>query len=145
MSTDVDYFRALEKPRLAQLGVNITAAAFPLMKLMPARFILDQAERTGELGKSSRIIETTSGTFGMAIALLAAARSYPLTLVTAVSLIDEPYKRRLERLGANVMVLSDEKGDGNQAGRLAQLKIAMEDEPGTFWTRQYDNAGNWLS
>ncbi|MGS1097244.1 PLP-dependent cysteine synthase family protein (plasmid) [Aquamicrobium terrae] len=145
MSFNIDYFRALETPRLAQLGPNIVAAAFPLMKLLPARFILDQAQKSGELKAGNHIIETTSGTFGMAMALLAAARSYRLTLVTAETLIDKPYKRRLELLGANVVVLEDEKGDGNQPGRLAYLKQAMEDEPGTFWTRQYDSPGNWLS
>lgn len=145
MSVEADYFRALENPRLARLGQNITAAAFPLMKLMPARFILDQAEKSGELEDGVRIIETTSGTFGMAIALLAAARSYRLTLVTATTLIDQSYKRRLEWLGADVMVLEDKKGDGNQTGRLAYLTQSMKKKPGTFWTRQYDNSGNWLS
>jgi cysteine synthase len=32
-----------------------------------------------------------------------------------------------------------------QAGRLAYLKKSMKDEPGTFWTRQYDNPANGLS
>jgi cysteine synthase len=145
MPSDVDYFRALETPRLAQLGPNTMAAAFPLMKLMPARFILDQAEKTGQLEAGTRIIETTSGTFGMAIALLAAARSYPLTLVTASSLIDASYKRRLEHLGAEVAVLDDPKGDGNQNGRLAHLHHALKNDPSTFWTQQYDSPGNWLS
>ena len=145
MSVEIDYFRALETPRLARLGPNIVTAAFPLMKLMPARFILDQAQKSGELKADSHIIETTSGTFGMAMALLAAARSYRLTLVTAATLIDAPYKRRLELLGANVVVLEDEKGDGNQPDRLAYLRQAMEGQPGTFWTRQYDSPGNWLS
>ncbi len=105
MSFNIDYFRTLETPRLARPGPNIVAAAFPLMKLMPARFILDHAQKSGELKADSHIIETTSGTFGMAMALLTAARSYQLTLVTAESLIDKPYKRRLELLGANVVVL----------------------------------------
>lgn len=145
MPSDVDYFRALETPRLAQLGPNTVAAAFPLMKLMPARYILDQAEKAGQLKAGTRIVETTSGTFGMAIALLAAARSHPLTLVTASSLIDGPYKRRLEQLGAEVIVLDDPKGDGNQTGRLAHLHQTMKNDPGTFWTQQYDSPRNWLS
>lgn len=145
MNFEADYFRALETPRLARLGPNIVAAAFPLMKLMPARFILDQAEKSGDLRPGAHIVETTSGTFGMAVALLAAARGYRLTLVTATTLIDQPYQRRLEQLGANVVALADERGDGNQTGRLAQLGAIMEREADTFWTRQYDNPGNWLS
>lgn len=145
MSFDVDYFRALETPRLARLGPNVAAAAFPLMKLMPARFILDQAEKSGELKAGAHIVETTSGTFGMAVALLAAARGFRLTLVTAATLIDQTYQERLERLGAKVVALADERGDGNQTGRLAHLRAVMESEPDTFWTRQYDSPGNWQS
>jgi cysteine synthase A len=145
MNFDVDYFRALETPRLARLGSNIVAAAFPLMKLMPARFILDRGKKSGELKVGAHIVETTSGTFGMAVALLAAARGYRLTLVTAATLIDRSYQRRLEQLGANVVALEDERGDGNQSGRLAHLQEILASEPGTFWTRQYDSPGNWLA
>jgi S-sulfo-L-cysteine synthase (3-phospho-L-serine-dependent) len=101
MNFEVDYFRDLETPRLARLGPNIVAAAFPLMKLMPARFILDRAEMSGDLKAGGQILETNSGTFGMAVALLAAERRYRLTLVTAATLIDQPYQRRLEQLSAS--------------------------------------------
>jgi cysteine synthase len=63
----VDYFRDLETPRLASLAPNLIAAVFPLMKLMPARFILDQAQAAGALKPGGHIVETTSGTFGMAL------------------------------------------------------------------------------
>lgn len=145
MNTHVDYFRALETPRLANLSHNLVAAAFPLMKLMPARYILDRAEATGELASGSHIVETTSGTFGMAVALLAAARDYRLTLVTASSLIDPKYQARLERIGATVVAIDDPKGDGNQPGRLEYLHRTLAARPESFWTRQYDSAGNWLA
>ncbi len=145
MILDGDYFRALETPRLARLASNLVAAAFPLMKLMPARFILDRAEASGELKPGAHIIETTSGTFGMAVALLAAARSYPLTLVTASSLIDRKYQARLERLDATVVAIDDPMGDGNQTGRLTFLNNTLKENPESFWTRQYDSPGNWLA
>jgi len=140
-----DYFRDLETPRLVRLAPNLVAAAFPLMKLMPARYILDRGKASGELEPGAHIVETTSGTFGMAVALLAAARSHPLTLVTASSLIDHKYKARLERLGASVIAMPDPLGDGNQSGRLEQLSRVLKEEKGSFWTRQYDSAGNWLA
>jgi cysteine synthase len=145
MKLDADYFRALETPRLARLASNLVAAAFPLMKLMPARFILDRAEASGELKPGAHIVETTSGTFGMAVALLAAARSYPLTLVTVSSLIDRKYQARLERLDATVVAIDDPLGDGNQTGRLEFLNKTLKEKPESFWTRQYDSAGNWLA
>lgn len=145
MTIEADYFRALETPRMASIGKNLVAAAFPLMKLMPARFILDRAEAAGELTKGARIVETTSGTFGMAVALLAAAREYRLTLVTASSLVDPKYRARLQRLGAKVVALDDARGDGNQMGRLEALDGILHGDPQSFWTRQYDSDGNWLA
>ena len=142
---DADYFKALEMPRLARLSPNLIAAAFPLMKLMPARYILDRAEAAGELKAGSHIVETTSGTFGMAVALLSAARGYRLTLVTASTLIDGKYKARLERIGATVIALDDPRGDGNQPGRLECLHRLLGDDADCFWTRQYDSPGNWLA
>jgi cysteine synthase A len=97
-----DYLRAFETPRFARLAPNLNAACFSLMKLMPARFMVDRAEATGRLAPGGHIVETTSGTFGLAIAMLAAARGYDLTLVTASSLIDVKLTRRLQQLGAEV-------------------------------------------
>ena len=145
MRSDPDYFEALETPRMSRLAANVVAAAFPLMKLMPARYILDRAEASGELTKKGHIVETTSGTFGMAVALLAAARDYRLTLVTASSLMDHKYQARLQRLGAEVIALDDPRGDGNQTGRLDNLNGILRQEPDAFWTRQYDSDGNWLA
>ncbi|TRC75240.1 PLP-dependent cysteine synthase family protein [Mesorhizobium sp. WSM4307] len=145
VAIDADYFRDLETPRLAHLSSNLVAAAFPLMKLMPARHILDRAASNGELKPGAHIVETTSGTFGMAVALLAAARGYRLTLVTASTLIDAKYKARLERIGASVIALDDPRGDGNQPGRLECLHDILAREPDGFWTRQYDSPGNWLA
>lgn len=141
----VDYFRDLETPRLAALAPNLIAAAFPLMKLMPARFILDQAQAAGALKPGGHIVETTSGTFGMALALLAAARGYRLTLVTTTGLTDAKFKARLERVGAHVVALEDASGDGDQAGRLEKLHEILGGEPDSFWTRQYEGSGNWLA
>ncbi|MEO3389045.1 pyridoxal-phosphate dependent enzyme [Mesorhizobium sp. CAU 1741] len=140
-----DYFRALETPRMARLAPNVFAAAFPLMKLMPARYILDRACADGVLTAGTRIVETTSGTFGMALALLAAARGYPLTLVTAASLIDATYARRLQMLGVSLVVSPDEQGNGDQRARLDEVNRIRRYEPGSFWPRQYDNPENAIA
>jgi cysteine synthase A len=145
VALEPDYFRALETPRMATLSPNLVAAAFPLMKLMPARYILDRAAADGALQTGGRIVETTSGTFGMALALLAAARGYRLTLVTASSLIDAKYRARLEGLGATMIITEDPHGNGDQLGRLQRLEGIRREEPDCFWPRQYDNPGNALA
>jgi cysteine synthase len=140
-----DYLRAFETPRLASLAPNLHAAAFPLMKLMPARYMVDLAEASGALAPHGHIVETTSGTFGLAIALLASVRGYRLTLLTASSLIDPNLRHRLERLGASVLAIDDPAGDGNQRGRLERLLQIIHQEPDAFWPRQYDSPGNRLA
>ncbi len=140
-----DYFRALETPRMAALAPDLIAAAFPLMKLMPARYILDRAVADGALEPGMRIVETTSGTFGMALALLSAARGYRLTLVSASSLVDAKYKARLDGLGAQMIITQDRAGNGDQLGRLQRLEQIRREEPHCFWPRQYDNPGNALA
>lgn len=142
MSRGGDYLRAFEAPRFAALSSNLNAACFPLMKLLPARFMVDRAEASGRLGRGGHIVETTSGTFGLAIAMLAASRSYDLTLITASSLIDLKLTQRLERLGAKVVAIDDPKGDGNQPGRLECLRTILERAPQTYWPRQYDSPEN---
>jgi len=145
VALDVDYFRALETPRLAALAPNLIAAAFPLMKLMPARYILDRAVADGAFQAGMRIIETTSGTFGMALALLSAARGYRLTLVSASSLVDANYKARLDDLGAQMIITQDPAGNGGQQERLQRLNQIRREGPNWFWPRQYDNPGNALA
>ncbi len=145
VALDDDYFRALELPRMAALSPDLIAAAFPLMKLMPARYILDRAVADGALEAGKRIVETTSGTFGMALALLAAARGYRLTLVSASSLVDTKYKARLDGLGAQMIITEDLAGNGDQLTRLKRLEHIRREEPDCFWPRQYDNLGNSLA
>jgi cysteine synthase len=145
MNREEQYLSEYEAPRFAKLRPNLHAACFPLMKLLPARFILDRAQSSGQLSAGGHIAETTSGTFGLALALLAAVRGYELTLVTASSLIDDAFRRRLELLGAAVRATADHKGTGDQEARLAELRGILEDRPETFWPRQYDNPQNALA
>lgn len=145
MSPAEDFPAAYEAPRIVRLAPNLHAVCFALMKLMPARFMLDRARDDGRLHPGGHIVETTSGTFGLGLAMLAAVRGYRLTLISAASLIDAPFRRRLEQLGATVLVTDDPQGSGNQRGRLARLESILEREPDAFWPRQYDNPDNPLA
>jgi cysteine synthase A len=134
-----------EQPRPSWLAPNLLAACFPLMKLMPARFILARACDAVLLHPGGHLAETTSGTFGLALAMLAAAHSYNLTLVSADSLMDTSLRRRLELLGANLVIVEDRLGSGAQDERLRRLRAIFDERPETFWPRQYDNPDNSLS
>lgn len=131
-----------ELPRISLLSYNLYAANFSLMKLLPARVILQRAEGSGRLLPGGGIVETTSGTFGLALAILCAVRGYPLKLISCPTLVDDAWCQEVEQLGAETIMVDDPAATGNQDGRLAVLRDTVAKFPGTFWPCQYDNPDN---
>ena len=71
---NANFVDAIALPRIVWLRPNLIGLAFPLMKLLPARFIIRKALEVGELRPGGLIAETTSGTFGLALAMVARLR-----------------------------------------------------------------------
>jgi cysteine synthase A len=139
-----DAAEAYHLPRLIRLDRNLYAAAFTLMKLVPARFILRRAVQTGRLSPQTVIVETTSGTFGLALAMQAVHLRRKLILVSD-PVIDQRLYRRLTDLGAVVERVGAEAGDrpgGYQAARLDRLAEIQAGQPDSFCPEQYRNPDN---
>src|SRR6516165_10807553 len=94
--------------RLAPPGINlyVKIEAFnPLgsVKDRLALGVIEAAERSGELKPGQTVIEATSGNTGIGLAMVCAAKGYPLVLIQA-----EPFsveRRKLMRfLGAKVII-----------------------------------------
>jgi S-sulfo-L-cysteine synthase (3-phospho-L-serine-dependent) len=137
-----DYLAKYERPRLVGLAPSLFAVCFPLMKLLPARFMLDRAEERREIARGGHIVETTSGTFGLSLALLATVRGYRLRLVSADTLVDEWLRRRLASLGAEIEIVHDADRTGGQQLRLERVRAIVSEHPNAWWPRQYDNPDN---
>jgi cysteine synthase A len=129
-------------PRVVRLGPRLFGAMFPLMKLLPASFILDEAESRGELGPETVVVETTSGTFGLGLAMKCALLRRHLVLV-GDPVIDDRLCRRLAELGARVEIVAEPAPVGGyQAARLERLRSVRAELPSTFWPDQYGNPDN---
>jgi cysteine synthase B len=103
-----------------------------------AKAMLDAAESSGELEPGRRLLEPTSGNTGIALALAARLRGYPLTCVVPANVTAE--RRRLLRLyGAEIVDSPGEEGS-NGAVRLA-IELAERD-PSFFMPFQYANEAN---
>ena len=103
-----------------------------------AKAMLDAAEASGELEPGRRLLEPTSGNTGIALALAARLRGYPLTCVVPANVTAE--RRRLLRLyGAEIVDSPGEEGS-NGAVRLA-IELAEKD-PSLFMPFQYANEAN---
>jgi cysteine synthase A len=128
--------------RLAPQGVNlfVKIEAFnPLgsVKDRLALGVIEAAEKSGELKPGQTVIEATSGNTGIGLAMVCAAKGYPLVVTMA-----EPFsieRRKLMRfLGAKVIVTpATERAVGmiNKAIELAKVH-------GWFLTRQFENEAN---
>jgi cysteine synthase B len=100
--------------------------------------MIEAAKAAGELEPGRELLEPTSGNTGIALALVAKLKGYPLTCVLPENATEE--RRRLLRLyGATIVESPGEEGS-NGAIRLA-LELA-EREPRYFMPFQYANEAN---
>lgn len=129
----------MRRPRMVDLGCGLIAAAFQLMKLLPADFILSRASDEGRLGPGSTVVETTSGTFGLGLAMSCRARKLPLHIVSD-PVIDHPLRLRLEALGTSIDIVTACAATGGiQQARLDRVAELVASYPDAFVPQQYDN------
>lgn len=142
MTVFADVVEAQRIPTVLRLGANLYALAYRLMKMVPARHILRNAQADGRLRADTTVVETTSGTFGLALAMQCAISGHDLILVSD-PVIDAPLRRRLEHLGASVDIVREHnRAGGYQASRLARVAQIRAELPDTFCPEQYSNPDN---
>jgi cysteine synthase A len=128
--------------RLAPDGVNlwVKVEAFnPLgsVKDRLALGVIEAAEQSGELKPGQTVVEMTSGNTGIGLAMVCAAKGYPLVIVMPESFSVE--RRKLMRfLGAKVVLTpAKEKGTG-----MVEKAKELAEKNGWFLTRQFENEAN---
>src|SRR3954453_9539429 len=125
--------------RLAPAHVNlyVKIEAFnPLgsVKDRLALGVIEGAERTGALKPGQTVIEATSGNTGIGLAMVCAAKGYPLVVTMAESFSVE--RRKLMRfLGAKVILTPA----AQRATGMVNKAMALAQQHGLFLTRQFEN------
>ncbi|MGW9348820.1 PLP-dependent cysteine synthase family protein [Nocardiopsis flavescens] len=137
-----DMTEAMALPRVVRVGEGLYAAVFNLMKLLPAKHIIERARQGGALAPGAPVLETSSGTFALGLALVCRRLGHPLTIVGDPA-IDTDLRTRLEMLGTRVEIVDDFDAPGGiQGARLARLEQLRRESPESFVPGQYDNPGN---
>ena len=99
--------------------------------------IIEDAERSGALKPGQTVVEATSGNTGIGLAMVCAAKGYPLVVTMAESFSVE--RRKLMRfLGAKVILTPAPEG----ATGMVKKTIALAKRNGWFYTRQFENEAN---
>ena len=128
--------------RLGPEGVNlyVKVEAFNPMGSVKDRLalgIIEDAEKRGALKPGQTVIEATSGNTGIGLAMVCAAKGYPLVLTMPESFSIE--RRRLMRfLGAKVVLTPA----AHRATGMVNKTIELAKTHGWFMTRQFENEAN---
>jgi cysteine synthase A len=97
------------------------------------------AEKRGVLKAGKELIEPTSGNTGIALAFVAAARGYPITLTMPETMSVER-RKVLEAFGANVVLTEGTRG---MAGSIAKAQEIVQSDPDKYvLLQQFDNPAN---
>jgi Cysteine synthase len=111
------------------------------MKDRVAKHMLLEARRTGTLRDGAPIIETSSGTMALGLALVGNALGHPVHIVTDPR-IDPITCAKLQATGCQVHIVQHMNHQGWQGARLERLHELMRHYPDAFWPRQYENPQN---
>jgi cysteine synthase len=81
------------------------------MKDRMALYLLEYAEAAGKLTREKKILEATSGNTGIALAMIAAAKGYKITIIMPESVTIER-RKIIKAYGAELVLSPGEKGTG---------------------------------
>ncbi|MER9926403.1 PLP-dependent cysteine synthase family protein [Mesorhizobium sp. M0048] len=137
------YSDAYVLPSIIRCETNLYLAQFAFMKLLPAKYIIEKALARATLTHGMKVIETSSGTFALGLAVVCREYGFQLEIFTD-PVMDKGLENRLRSLGAEVLIITDKaKQGGYQRSRLDALDARMRQlGHSCFWPRQYDTADN---
>lgn len=109
-----------------------------------AVLLVEQAEREGRLRPGGCIVESSSGNFGVGLAMVGAVRGYRVLIV-----IDRKttpgFRRMLESYGAELVVLDPSEADASGSMQLARIRKARDlaaSISGAWYPGQHHNPAN---
>jgi len=110
------------------------------VKDRPALYMINAAERSGELTRDKIVIEATSGNTGIGLAMVCAVKGYKLALTMAENASEER-KSILRARGAQIILTPSHLGSD---GAIEEAyRLARENPDLYFLTDQYNNEANW--
>ncbi len=102
--------------------------------------VISRAEQDGRLRPGDTVIEYTGGSTGTSLALVCAARGYPLRIVTSDAFSREK-RDHMAALGAELTLVESEDGRTTRKLILDMIEAArhLSREPHSYWTDQLNN------
>lgn len=105
-----------------------------------ALYMINEAEKSGELTKDKTVIEATSGNTGIGLAMICAVKGYKIALAMAENASEER-KSILRARGAQIILTP--KHLGSDGAIEEAYRLARENPDKYYLTDQYNNEANW--
>jgi N-(2-amino-2-carboxyethyl)-L-glutamate synthase len=113
------------------------------MKDRPARYIVERGLADGSIPPGAHLVESSSGNFGIALAIAARLRGLRFTCVVDPKATSANIAI-LRHLGAEVDVVREPDGAGGYLQtRIERVRELLRARPGSIWINQYANSRNW--
>jgi cysteine synthase A len=103
-----------------------------------ARFIIEEAEKRGDLRPESSILEVTSGNTGIGLAMVGAIKGYRVVIVMPQT-VSEERRHMIESFGAELHLLQELRSIRNAVSRAVELS---QGDPKIFLPSQFSNPDN---
>ena len=110
------------------------------MKDRMALAMIEEAEKSGKIRPGYKVVEFSSGSTGSSLALVCAAKSYPLLIVSSDAFSEEKLNH-MRALGAE-LVLIPSYGRGSTKALFTEMiekARQLSDQPNTYCTDQMNN------
>lgn len=130
----------MKYPRIVRLRPNLHAVVFELLKIVPAKYVIENAIASGRIQPSTVVAETSSGTYALGMAIVCAENNLRFAVYSDPA-IDADLQRRLEDLGGVVHIVKADPTENPQTKRLEELHAFLECND-AFWPQQYDSGEN---
>jgi cysteine synthase A len=110
------------------------------MKDRMALAAISRAEADGRMRPGDTVVEYTGGSTGTSLALVCAAKGYPIRIVSSDAFSREKLDQ-MAALGAELTLVESEGGLTTKKLILDMIEAAraLSREPGTYWTDQLNN------
>ncbi|MDQ1334938.1 MAG: cysteinyl-tRNA synthetase [Thermodesulfobacteriota bacterium] len=107
-----------------------------------ALYMIEAAEKSGDLTREKIILEATSGNTGIGLALVAAVKGYRI-LLTMSEAVSEERVKILKALGAEIAFTPAHLGTD---GAIEHGYELVRENPGAYWLAdQFNNDANWMA
>ncbi|MGD8472804.1 MAG: PLP-dependent cysteine synthase family protein [Anaerolineae bacterium] len=108
------------------------------LKDRPALYIIEEAERSGQLAPGGTIVEASSGNAGTALTYIGRLKGYDVIICMSELMSDE-HKQLMRALGAELVLTPAESGIRGSREKAQQIAASL---PNAIYTEQHHNPAN---